>query len=289
MMASCEQNSFICGIILVLILYRFYIIHAWNCVTVKGSDSGSTQGARSTAICPSNYDIVSCGIQIIQAGASNTHGQYIFTNNNTCSTINPIDAANTIVYARCCNFQSLSISCTQYTSLASAPGDNQISSISCQNPTETLFGCNTYTYPGYRIDGGWPGSDHQDNNGMTTSSTNNECTSRSGWGSTTQESTGVYTSAICCDSSDIKVDIQCVAMWGPTTTQGVQYEWSNVSCPSTYPIMTSCQPATWFQNWDSAYVNDDNECNIQQLDLTPTIRITAAAIWYEITIVYLSI
>ena len=261
-------------------VFQLYTIHALNCITVKGPNSGPNIGAPSSATCPSNYDIISCGINIDSDDdpiTTNTHGQFIYTNNNTCVSYNAYEMEGITIHARCCDIQSLSISCTPYISSPSVASDNEISSVSCSNHTnEILVACNFHEYPGYKIDGGWPGNNEQDDipsDGNATFPTLNQCTSRAGWSA----SSGVITTAMCCGSTDDNVDIDCVSIWG--IKQTTQYGWSNVSCPSTYPTMTSCQPTSWTQNWKRSYIEDDSSCNIQMND--NTISISAVAIWYE--------
>ena len=261
----------------ITILQQLCSINALNCITVQGPHSGMTIGSMSSVTCPSNYDIISCGVKISNSNYdhANTNGGLMYTNNNTCVSYNVYNMEGVTIYARCCDVQSLSISCTPYISSPSIAEDNEISTISCHNDTkETLLACNFHEYPGYKIDGGWPGNNEQDDirsDGITTFPTLNQCTSRAGWSA----DSGVITTAMCCQSNDDNVDIDCVSIWA--IKQTTQNEWSNVSCPSTYPTMTSCQPTSWFQNWERTYIEDDNSCNIQMIDSQV---LSAVAIWY---------
>ena len=153
---------------------------------------------------------------------------------------------------------------------------NQPPSISCAQ-NESLIACSTYSYHGYTINGGCPELNEfhpilletgtlQLNN--TKSGHDHICISETGHGSIH----GVYAKAICAETNEA-INIQCTSIYDESTSD---VTWSNLSCPSSHPIMTSCQAISDYMNWDQVYIAD-NQCKSHKIDNHTHATV---AIWY---------
>lgn len=266
----------------------FDTIWSLECVTVVGSQSGSSDGDLSIAACPMNFIIISCGIKIEPNSDTSrqyfqqTHGTFIHPN-NTCTSTNVAPMTGVTVYARCCNLLSYNAIINTYESPPSEPKSGVIqnaryddieTSIAC-NTDETLIGCTTYSYQGTRIDGGYPGIDiagDRFNGDGETLFNETTCSSQGGW----KMNYGVYAKAICV-KDDPSFTMDCRSIRAESTSGPNSGTWSNVTCPITHPVMTSCQAISYDKNWDIVFIDDNNGCNTRKIDEK---ELAAIALWY---------
>ena len=107
-------------------------------------------------------------------------------------------------------------------------------------------------------------------NGNETFDTYNMCTSVVG----ASANYGVYAKAVCAENTP-SLEMQCVSIWGKWADGNDT--WSNITCPASYPIMTSCQGISRITNMNLVMIDDNNGCDCHKDGAN---GIAAVGIWY---------